>query len=76
MSVNGSIPGSSCQIFTLLVGDMAFVSRDVSLGQSEVNQKYLVGCFVVPHTKVIRFNVSVDKTPVVHVLNSGNHLVD
>jgi len=75
MGVDGSIPGSSSEIFSFSVGNVFAVSLNVSLGQSEVKKENFVASFVVAHAEIIRFDVSVDEVPVMNVLNSGDHLI-
>lgn len=55
---------------------MLAVSLNIPLGQSEVKDEYFVGSFVQADAEIIRLDVSVDEMPVVHILNSGNHLID
>jgi len=75
VSVDGSIPGCSCQIFTLSIRNVFSISLDVSLREAEIDQKYLVAGFVEPDAEVIRLYVSMDEVPVVNILDSGDHLV-
>ena len=76
VSVDGSISGSSGQIFTLSVRDVFAISLDVPLGESKVEQEHFMAGFVVTHAEVIGFDISVDEVPVVDVLDSGDHLID
>lgn len=76
MGVDGSIPGSTCQILSLSVGNVFSVSLDVSLGQSEVQDEDLVSGLVQPDAEIIWLNVPVNEVPVVHILDPGDHLVD
>ena len=55
---------------------MLAISLDVSFGESEVKEKDFVGSFVVAYTKIIRLYIAMDEISVVHVFNSGNHLVN
>ena len=76
MGVDGGVAGSARQVLALAVGDVLAVPLDVALGQSEVDQEDLVGRFVEADAEVVGFDVPVDEVAVVHVLDSGDHLVD
>lgn len=55
---------------------MFSVSLNISLCETKIKNKNFVGGFVQPNTKIIRLDVTVDKVPVMHILNSCNHLVN
>lgn len=55
---------------------MFSISLYVSLCQAEVNEEHFMRSFIKPHTKVIRFDVSMKEVPVVNVLDSVDHLID
>ena len=55
---------------------MLAIFLDVSFGKSKINQEYFVGCFVVPNTEVVRFDIAMDEISVMNVFNTGDHLVD
>lgn len=55
---------------------MFSISLDVPFGQSEVNEENLMWGFIDAHAKVVRFDISMEKVPIVNVLDPGNHLVD
>ena len=74
MGVQGGEPGSSSQIFVVLVGDMSVLSG-VLLSQSEVDHVDLAGLFPVAHHKVVRLDVAVNESLVVDVLDPLHHLV-
>ena len=76
MGINGGITCGSSQIFTLSVRDVFAVSLDVSLGEPKVKDKDFVGGFVETGAEVIWLNISMDKVPIVHIFNPGDHLVD
>lgn len=76
MGVDGSITSSSCQVFALAVRNVLAVSLDVSFGQSKVEDENFVGSLVQPDAEIVWLDVSVNEVPVVHVLNSGDHLID
>ena len=76
MGINGCITCGSSQIFTLSVWDMLAVSLNVSLGEPEIKDKNFVGGFVETSAEVIWLDVSMDKVPIVHIFNPGDHLVD
>lgn len=76
MSVDRSIPCSTCQVLSFSVRNVFSISLDVSLCQAEVQDKYLVTGFVQTNTKVIRLDISVNEVSVVNVFDSLDHLVD
>jgi len=55
---------------------MFSIPLDVSLCKTKIKDEYFVRSFVQTNAEVIRFNISVDEMPVVHILNSCDHLVD
>lgn len=55
---------------------MFSIPLNVSFGKSEVQNENFIGSLIQTNTEVIRFNISVDKVSVVHILNSCNHLVN
>lgn len=55
---------------------MFSISLNISLSQSEVENENFIGSFVQPNTEVVGFDISVNKVPIMHVLNSSNHLIN
>ena len=76
MGVDRSIARRAGQVLALPIGDMFPIPLNVPLGQSKINQKYFIRCLVMPNTKVIGFDVPMDKIPIMHVLNPSNHLIN
>ena len=76
MSIYRSIPGSSSQVLSLSVRNMLSISLDVSFGKSKIDEEDFVTGFVETDTEVIRFDVSVNKMSVMHILNSCDKLVN
>lgn len=75
MGVNGCVTCSSGEVLALSVGDVFSVSLDVALSESKVDEEDLVCSFVESDAEVVRFDVSVNKMSVVHILNPRYHLV-
>ena len=75
MGVDRSITGSSSEVLALSVGNVFSISLDVTLGESKVDQEDLVTGLVESGTEVIGLDVTVEEVPVVHVLDTGDHLV-
>lgn len=76
MCIDRGISSSTGKIFAFFVGDMLAIFLKVALGKTKINQKYFIGSFVMPNTKIIWFDVTMDEMTVMNVLNSGNHLID
>jgi hypothetical protein len=75
MGVDRGISSCSCQIFSLAIWDVFAVSLNISFGKAEVNEKYFMGGFIETDAKVVRFDVSMNKMPIVNILYSCDHLV-
>jgi len=60
MSVHGCVASSTCEIFTISVGNM-FTSFRISesLSQAEVNHIYIVLFLTYPNQEIVRLDVSV-----------------
>lgn len=70
------LPGSSCQVLVLSVGNVLASSVvSVFLGQSKVYQEQLVAVSSNSHEEVVWLDVAMDEVLVVNILNSANHLV-
>ncbi len=76
MSIDGGVPGGSCQVLSLSVRNVLPISLDVSLGKSEVEDEDLVAGLVQTDAEVIGLDIPVDEVPVVDVLDSLDHLID
>ena len=76
MGVDRGVPGGSCQILALPVGDVLSVPLDVSLGQSKVDQEDFVAGLVETDAEIVWLDIPVDEVAVVNILNSGDHLVN
>ena len=76
VSIDGGVTGSSSQVLAFSVGNMLAISLDIAFSESEVDDENFVAGFVEAYTEVVRFDISVNKMPVVDVLNSSDHLVD
>ena len=76
MCVDRGISGSSSQVLSFSVRDVLSISLDVSFGESKIDEEDLVTGFVETDTEVIRFDVSVNKMSVMHILNSCDKLVN
>lgn len=55
---------------------MFAISLNVALSQPEIQNENFVGGFVESNAKVVRLNISMDKMPIMDILNSGDHLID
>lgn len=69
MGINRGIAGSPCQALVVLVWDVGAVEL-VLFGESEIDDEDSVGFLFLADEKVVRLDVSVDKTLIVDVLNS------
>lgn len=52
------------------------ISLNVAFSQTKIKNKYFVGSFIESNTKVIRFDVTVNKVAVVDVFNTRDHLIN
>ena len=76
VGIDRGVPSGPCEILPFSVRDVLPISLNVSLCQSEVNKEYFVSCFIESSAEVIRFDVPMDKMPVVDILNSSDHLIN
>lgn len=74
MSVYWSISRSACQVLVVFVRNVRSISRLVLLGQSKINHKDNVRLFLLTNQEIIRFDVSMQKSLVVNVLDSLQNL--
>jgi hypothetical protein len=59
--MNGSITCSTNETLAILIWNMRAIHLKISLGKSEVQQKYFVRGLIESNTEVIGFNVSMKK---------------
>lgn len=76
MGVDGGVASGSCEVLALPVGNMLAVPLNVAFCKAKIKKEDFIGRFIVPDAEVIRFDVTVDEVTIVHVLDSGDHLVD
>ena len=70
MGVDRGIPSRSRKILALPVRNMPAISLNVSFGQSKIDDKYFVTCFVESHAEIIRFDIPMEEVTIVDVLDS------
>ena len=75
MGCDGCISGSTGEILSILVRDMLALTVLVALGQTEVNNVNIVASGLGPaNQEVVRFDVTMDDSLLVHLLDSLDHL--
>lgn len=76
MSVNRSVAGSAGQGFAISIRDMAAIFWVTeALCQSKIYHINSVFFFPQSDQKIVRFDISVEKMPVVYEFNSLEHLI-
>ncbi len=70
MSVNGGISSGSSQVFIILVRDVSTISCLILFRQSKINHENHVWLLLFPNQEIIWFDVSMEETLVMNVLNS------
>jgi len=73
MSIDRGIPGCPCQIFVVFVSYVSPIKR-VLLSQPKIDDEYSVALFVLSDQKIVRFDVPMNKTLRVDILDPIEHL--
>lgn len=75
MRVQTSVSCSSCQVLAISVWDVDTIGIDETLSKSKIDDKYqILSCFLITYEEIIRLNVSMYNTILMHHLNSLHHL--
>ena len=73
MSGNRGISGGTSEVLAFTEGDMLTLGVLIALGETEIDDVDIVFCaLVATNEEVIRLDISVDNSLVMHFLNTGN----
>ena len=76
VSVDGCVPGGSCQVLAILEWNVQSFTVHVALGQTEVNDVDIVaGGVISTDEEVVWLDVSVDDALLVHLFNAADELL-
>lgn len=69
------IPCGTCQVLTLYERNVLALRILVALSESKINDVNIVPCCVGSNQEIVRLDVSMDDSLLVHLFNSFDHLL-
>ena len=75
MGVHTCIPCCTCQVLAISVRDVDTVGINETLCKTKIDNKYqILSCFLITYEEIIRLDISMYYTVLMHHVNSLHHL--